>query len=121
MKVLYVVLMSLVLAVPSVGYAQVKSTPDTAVAAEAQPELRDLSRREARQLGLTIRELATIARELKAQGQLTGNRETDAETILTKAIERNPKAFADPSLDWDAILAFIEKILPLILMILSLF
>lgn len=106
----------------AVSEAQVKSTPEAPVAAEApQPELRDLSRREARQLGLTIREITSIARELKSAGLLTGDRETDAEMILSKAIERNPKAFADPALDWDAILAFIERILPLILTILSLF
>jgi hypothetical protein len=33
----------------------------------------------------------------------------------------NPKAFGDPSLDWDAILAFIEKLLPLILQLISIF
>jgi hypothetical protein len=106
--------------------AQVKSTADvTPVPSVAQADtdvaLAGVSRRDARKLGLTIREITSIARELKAAGQLTGDRETDAETILSKAITKNPKAFADPALDWDSILAFIERILPLILTIISLF
>lgn len=104
--------------------AQVKSTPAPQSSDQSvQPEdvLVGLARRDARRLGLTITGIAKIARELKAENALTGNIEADAESILAKAIEQNPKAFADPSLDWDAILAFIERIMPLILMIIGLF
>jgi hypothetical protein len=105
--------------------AQVKSTADvTPVPSVAQVDtdvaIAGVSRRDARKLGLTIRNLVSIARELKAAGQLTGDREADAEAILSKAITKNPKAFADPALDWDAILAFIERILPLIMILFGL-
>jgi signal transduction histidine kinase len=123
-KISLAALILMALAIPA--QAQVKSTPADAPTpaveqADTDVELRGVSRRDARKLGLTIREMISIARELKSAGELTGVAEIDAEQILERAISKNPKAFADPALDWDSILAFIERILPLILTILSLF
>ena len=84
---------------------------------------RGLTLRQRRAMGLTVRNMARAARELAADGSIDKDtpREDVAELVLEKIVTENPKAFADPGVDWDAILAFIEKLLPLILAIISMF
>jgi hypothetical protein len=123
MKTLTTILLLFVFTLPVQG--QVKSTPGQAPPVENIEKVDvptvGMSRNDARKVGLTIRNLTQITRELKEKGQLTGVREVDSELILSKAIERNPKAFSDPTIDWDMILAFIERLLPLIMAIIALF
>lgn len=71
---------------------------------------------------VTLRKAVAAARALKAEGKFDGlDKREKAAAILDYLVQEDPKAFADPELDWDAILAFIEKLLPLILTIISLF
>lgn len=82
-----------------------------------------MTMRERRQRGLTLRNLVKVSRQLKESGELTSDMPRDemAELILEAVVAEDPKAFAEVGLDWDAIIAFIEKLLPLILTIISLF
>lgn len=78
---------------------------------------RDLTIRERREMGLTIPNILRATREMVREGLLT--RQTSQEDVRDLILERmvfeNPKAYANPEVDWDAILAFIEKLLPIIL------
>jgi len=84
---------------------------------------RRLSIRERRALGLTWRNVFQTTRDLYQDGEIDSDmaRGTIAAMVFTEIAGENPKAFADPSVDWDAILAFIEEILPLILQLIGLF
>lgn len=66
-------------------------------------------------LGLTIPQLTTRARKLKAAGQ-----PVTAETLMGDWMGENGMA-AGVGADWDEILAFIEKLLPIILKLIELF
>jgi len=71
---------------------------------------------------VTFGKALRAAKALKKEGKLDGlTKQEQAAAVLEYLVDDDPQAFADPSLDWDAILAFIEKILPLILKILALF
>jgi hypothetical protein len=75
-----------------------------------------LTLREARKMGLTIGNVARIAKQLKKDGTIeAGMGSADAAiAVLSKLQEENPKDFAGDGFDLDAILAFIEKLLDLI-------
>lgn len=79
--------------------------------------------RQAYKLGLTVRNVAPIVRELRAQPGFEDK--TNAELgveVLKRVVAQNPKPFEAPGIDWDAILEFIVTVLiPLILMLLDLF
>jgi hypothetical protein len=70
---------------------------------------------------VTLGKCLVAAKKLKKEGKLVGSRKDKAAAILNELVTADPQAFADPSIDWDAILAFIEKLLPLILTIIGLF
>lgn len=75
-----------------------------------------------RKLGLTFRNVLRTTRALRNDGKLEGlAREEIAVVVLTSIVEQRPQAYADPMLDWDALLAFIERLLPLILKIIEMF
>ena len=78
--------------------------------------------RQRRKLGVTLRNLVKITKELKASGELEGldSGEMSAR-ILQEIIQDNPTAFGDPGFDFDSILELIEKFLPLIMMIMEMF
>lgn len=76
-----------------------------------------LTRRDRRQLGITIRGIRLAAKELREDG-----REITSQAVLETIIDQNPTAWANkPGIDWDAIIAFIEKLLPLILKFIEIF
>lgn len=78
--------------------------------------------RKRRKLGVTIRNLLRVTKELRAAGELEGLDESEiAARVLEEIIQDNPAVFADPGFDFDAILEFIEKLLPLILRIIDMF
>jgi len=76
---------------------------------------------ERRKLGLTFRAVLKTAKELKADGQLdTENPDIAAAQVTAKILGENPQAFEKAGVDWEAILAFIEAIVPLILQFMAL-
>lgn len=76
-----------------------------------------------REMGLTIGNIRRATKQLLDDGTITTDTPRDemAAAVLNQLVVENPKAFADPSLDWDALLAFIERLLPIILQIIALF
>jgi aspartate/tyrosine/aromatic aminotransferase len=77
---------------------------------------------EARKDIVTIKSAVAAARKLNDAGALKGlSRHEKAVVILDQCVQDNPTAFADPSIDWDALIAFIERLIPLIMTIISLF
>jgi hypothetical protein len=78
--------------------------------------------RQRRAMGLTFRGVRTILKEMDAAGELEGKTNAQlAAEVLSRAVDQKPEAFGDPAIDWDAILVFIEKLISLILKIISLF
>ena len=91
-----------------------KPTPATAV-----PKL---SIRERRAMGLTFRNVRKQLSVMKKAGELEGKDvSTISVEVLNRLVQDNPKAFSNPKLDWDNILSFLEKLIPLILKIMMLF
>lgn len=84
---------------------------------------RTLTFRQRREMGLTLVNLIRVTRQLAADGVINKDTPQDEvrDAVLSKLAEENPVACADPTLDWDAILAFLEKLLPFILQIIALF
>ena len=78
--------------------------------------------RQRRKAGATIRNLIATAKELKLAGELEVCTDSEAAAaIMTKLLEGNAEVMADPQFDFDGLLAFIERLLPLILKLLELF
>ena len=82
-----------------------------------------LSWRERRRMGLTIPKIATTLKQLKAEGEIEqGMSQSEiAVAVLDRLSAEDPKMYADVSLDIEGILAFIERLLPLIMTILGIF
>lgn len=82
-----------------------------------------MTMRERRQRGLTLRNMLRVSRQLKESGELTKGMSDDemAEAILEAIVTEDPKAFGEPGIDFDAILEFIKKWLPIIMSIIALF
>lgn len=83
-------------------------------------------RREQRtRLGLTGFSLARTAKTLQDEGKWTGDAEADSVLLLESFVTANSDIFkaedANVSIDFDSILEWIEKLMPLILLILQLF
>lgn len=86
-------------------------------------ELRQLSRRERKDLGLTFRDLLSEIRDMKKAGTLEGktSEEVTAE-ILTARMEIPAfKAILGGQIDWDAVFAFIERLVDLIMKLIAAF
>lgn len=99
--------------------AKVVRWVDTPASATAR---RELTLRERREMGLTVLNIAQVARELKQSGDIDAqtSQAEIAAAIAIKLESKNPQAFG-AGVDWDAILAFIERLLPLILKLIALF
>lgn len=81
---------------------------------------------ERRRLGLTIPALVPVVKKLRDEGQLTGEPSVDAATVAALLVSQNPEEYkAAAGRDWqaffEALLAFLEKVLPLILQLIALF
>jgi hypothetical protein len=91
------------------------------VDAPASSARRELTLRQTRELGLTLHNMASSYRELKAAGEID-DQSSEAETASAIAVHiasKNKAAFSNASLNWDAILAFISKWLPIIIALFS--
>ena len=91
-----------------------------ALQAEAEFEAK-VTRREMRRHGVTLLEMRRRVRQMARAGELTKDM-TSAEvreTVLDDICSDNPRIVE--AIDWDALLAFIEKLLPLILQLIALF
>lgn len=84
---------------------------------------RGLTLRQRREMGLTIGNLTRATRQCIESGSVdkTDAPEVIAAAVAAQLVVENPKAFADPSVDWDSILAFIEKLIPIIMTLIALF
>lgn len=85
------------------------------LAAPATPS--EMTFRERRRAGITVFNLGSIVRELKASGEIDEN-DTNAEIAAAVAVrfqETNSQALANAAIDWDKLIALIERLLPLIL------
>lgn len=85
-------------------------------------EARGLTFIQRQKMGLTFGNCLRVARQLKKAGTLSEDADVAAAQIAAELAKENPKAFESTSaVDWDAILAFIEKLIPLIMQIISMF
>jgi hypothetical protein len=86
-------------------------------------EGRGLTFRQRRDMGLTLINLIRVTRTLASEGVIDKStpQEEVRDAILSRLAADNPVACADPGIDWDAVLAFLEKLLPFLLQILALF
>jgi hypothetical protein len=86
-------------------------------------ELKVLSEPQMEAMGITRRAVRQAGFRLLRQGRLRGlTKKEIAAEILDEIASENPTAFSDVAgVDWDSILAFIEKLLPIILQIIAMF
>ncbi|MFO7904519.1 MAG: hypothetical protein R6U98_17785 [Pirellulaceae bacterium] len=89
--------------------------------AEARKATR-LNWRQRRAMGLTFSNLRKVTAELNEAGELEGlSRSGQAMAVFNELVDDNPQMYLQPGIDIDAIIQFIEAILPLILTIIDLF
>lgn len=91
-----------------------------ALAAEAEFEAK-VGRRDMRRYGLTLLAMRRRARHMALAGELTSEMSPAQvrETVLDDICDESPQIVE--AIDWNALLAFIEKLLPLILQLIALF
>ena len=78
--------------------------------------------RKRREAGVTVANIRKIVKELKDEGKLEGESNAAIATmVLEEILSENPDLSSDPSLDWDGLIEFIERLLPLILKVIDLF
>lgn len=92
-------------------------------AAEAAKLRRELTAKQRNELGLTLAAVRDSVRELRRSGEIDERTSTSeiAAAVLGKLESKDPKAFAAPGLDLDAILEWLEKVIPIIMKIIALF
>lgn len=77
-----------------------------------------------RRLGITPLNMARVVKRLKSEREDFDewSHEEIAAEVLNELMNENPTAYADvAAIDWDGLLAFIERLLPVILQIIALF
>jgi len=83
-----------------------------------------------RKLGLTFRNALRVARQLNAEDQLvTDDEQIAAAQVAARMVAENPEMFkaaaAEDDRDWEeffsSLIAFIEKLMPLILQLIEIF
>lgn len=99
------------------------ATAPTRVEVTASDGPRALNFIERRRYRLTIRKLRPLVQQVLAEGEVDPeDRTAVAAAVLEKHIDANPGAFEQPQgIDWDSLLEFIERLIPLILRIIDLF
>jgi len=83
-----------------------------------------ISRREMRRLGLTVLNVRRRTRQMAIAGEITSDmsRQQIRDVVIDDLQGDEPRAFGQLSApDWNAIIAFVEKLLPLILRIIAMF
>jgi hypothetical protein len=94
-----------------------------AYAAEADLEVH-MSRREMRRMGLTVLNIRRRTRQMAIAGEITSDmsHEQIRDIVIDDLQGDEPRAFQQLSaIDWDKVIAFIEKLIPLILKIIAMF
>ena len=76
----------------------------------------EFTRAERRELGLTALNVFRTARKLKKQGLLSKNSK-----IAAKQVAEALKLRGKPGVDWDKIIEFLTKLMPIILQLLAIF
>jgi hypothetical protein len=77
-----------------------------------------------RRMGVTPLNMARVVKRLQQEreGFDEWTQEEIAAEVLNELVNENPKAFADAgAIDWDGLLALIERLLPIILQLIALF
>lgn len=96
-----------------------------AAAYNAEAELSEkMSRREMRRMGLTVLNVRRRARQMAIAGEITSDMsgEQIRDIVIDDLMGEEPSAWRNVGApDWDAIIAFITKLLPLILQLLAIF
>jgi len=79
--------------------------------------------RDLRKMGLKLRDVRRAYAELQAEGIVTEDMtRTEVSIVLaSRLMETTPQSFQDPSFDMDSFIAFIEALIPLIQLLISLF
>ncbi len=112
---------------PAPAATTVAEVPVTATVSESITAERRLKWRERRAMGLTIKNVRRILKEMDAQGELEGKDSSVlAVEVLTQLVEEKPQAFQELRAgDWedffDMVLAWLEKLIPLIILLINLF
>ena len=101
--------------------AVVTGEPTAALKAFVPVAKKGLSRKQRKEMGVTFRNIRRVMADMQQAGELEGlsSAEISAE-VLNRLIGDNPQAFGDPSVDWDALLEFIEKLIEIIMRLISL-
>jgi len=86
----------------------------------------DLGLLQRRRLGLTVANVAAKVRELEKAGALTGIVAVDAAAVAQALLNENPELYQkEAGRDWqeffDALISFLEKLIPLILKLIEIF
>ena len=115
---------------PPAFTAELVEAEDASLAAATQ-KLNTMSLGEQRKLGITFRNVRRVTKELHREGVLTrGDRRGNAALVMARIIEENPQAYEecrasygdteDGDKDWsaffEALIAFLEKLIPLFMM-----
>lgn len=77
-----------------------------------------------RRMGLTLAGVISATRRLAKDGEISRSmdRSEIVELVAMEIANQNAPAWAEaPSIDWDAVLAFIEKLIPIIMALIALF
>lgn len=105
---------------PTVENAAAPAAAPAVEVQKADPERLGFIQR--RKLGLTVANIKPIVKKLKSEGRWTGDPAVDSVTVAEQLNKQAPKEYAAlEAIDWDRVIAFIEKILPLILKLIDLF
>jgi len=123
-RILLVLILLGLLAGPTMAAETITIDPTPVVVADNEvADDAGLSRRQRRKLGVTFRNIRRVASDLKKAGELSNDPAIASAQVLRVLTEENPKEFQAEaaSIDWDALLDFIERLLELILKFLPLF
>ncbi len=104
----------------SAGISDAKAPAGTvAITAEKGERLGFFERRK---LGLTIAKVRPVVEKLAAEGKIDrDNPSAAAAAVMHELMQQDPKAWGDVQLDFDAILEFLERLIPLIMKLIDLF
>lgn len=110
----------------SAGTAEAEEpTPAPTVSVELKASAKDLAARpgltikQRRAMGITFKNLRKEIRKMHDAGELKGKTRAEVSVeVMDRLVRANPKAFLDPAIDWDSALAWIEKLISILLFLL---
>jgi len=97
--------------------------PTAAPTLDSMTLRKGMTLKQRRALGATFGNVRRILAEMQQAGEIDEH-DTAADlavAVTSRLVEENPQVASNPALDWEAIIAFIERIIPLILKIIALF